>query len=279
MERRWALARGVGGGLRTAGVVLQAGGEAVVGRQVGALESLHARPRKRRAEVGVLAGALRDPAPALVTRNVQHRRVGPHEPRGGGLDGGGARGLLCQLRVPGGRLAHRDREDRAHSMPDVGAEDQGDAQAALLDGDLLQLEVDGDARAVVQTADRAFAQRRDGVVPATARAGVVVGARGAREDAQLAHLLLDRHLREQRLDACVTRRRGGLGAAPPQQQECHEKRRRQHHCCLWSREEPAAAKREFRAGRRGSAAAGGGGGGGGGGGATRGGFEFNPSIN
>src|SRR5262249_41943095 len=45
---------------------------------------------------------------------------------------------LVELWIPGGRHAQRDRGDRTQAVNDVEAEQQRDAEAALLDGNALQ---------------------------------------------------------------------------------------------------------------------------------------------
>ena len=53
------------------------------------------------------------------------------------LFGGDARRPLKQRGIPGTRLGQRDREHGSEAVNHIGPNDQGDAQARLLDGDAL----------------------------------------------------------------------------------------------------------------------------------------------
>ena len=124
-------------GCAVANVVFGAGGHAATTSEIAGLEAAHARTRQRRAQKDILAGALGDPAPARIARDIDHRRKDPVDPMRGCLFGGDARRALQQRRIPGTRLGQRDREHRSEAVNHIGADDQGDAQARLLDGDAL----------------------------------------------------------------------------------------------------------------------------------------------
>ncbi len=90
-------------------------------------------------------------------------------------------------------------------MDDVGGQDDRDAQAAFLGGDLLDAAAQLGAHAVEQRADLAFAHLLQHLV-GVAHVGFRVHVRGkradhVREDTQLADLFLDGHLGNEGFDA------------------------------------------------------------------------------
>ena len=117
-----------------------------------------------------------------------------------------ARRPLDRRRVPARRLAERDREDRLVAVDHVVAEDHRDLEPAVLDRELLHL-----ARGLgaVHVQHRADEPLPDLVVHrllrprARRRAGHVEGAAVLVE---LPDLLLERHLREERVDLLLGRR-------------------------------------------------------------------------
>ena len=90
-------------------------------------------------EIDVLAEALGNASPARVPRDVDHRGEGPVHAGTGRLSGCDPCAFLHQPGIPGRGLAQRQRHDGAEAVDDVAADQQRDAQAALLDGDALQL--------------------------------------------------------------------------------------------------------------------------------------------
>ena len=139
--------------------MLGGGGEAGEG---GALEAADLGLGEAGADVGVLAGALGDAAPARVAGDVEHRREGEVEAGGGGLFGGEAGGLLPERRVEGAGLGERDREDGAEAVDDVEAEEERDAEAGLLDGEALGVADRLAAPEVEEAADPAGADEARG---------------------------------------------------------------------------------------------------------------------
>ena len=152
------------------------------------------RHRHARAQVGILARAFDDAAPARIARDVDHRREGPVQAGGRGLLGGDARGALRALRRPASRHRQRHREDRAVAVDHVHGEQQRDAEPRFLDRDLLQPAERLGAGDVQIGADRAGAHALElGIV----EAGVQRLAAAARALHELAELFVQRHLPEQ----------------------------------------------------------------------------------
>ena len=200
--------------------MLGAGRDGVDGRQVLPLEPVHARGGRLGAEVRVLAGALHDPAPPRVPGDVHHRREGPVDAGRGRLRRGDAGRLLDRRHVPARRLAERDREHRPVAVDHVEPEDHRDLEPAVLDRQLLHLPRGlgpGDVE------DRADQPLTDLVVHDLLRAGA--GRRpghveGAAVLVELADLLLERHLREQRVDLLLGGRvHEALGPGPRNESE------------------------------------------------------------
>ena len=168
--------------------MLDAGHDAVGARRRRALVALDGGPRDARDEIGVLAEAFRGAAPARIARDVDHGREGHVQAVGGGFDRGHARGAFDGAHVPARSQAQADGEDGPVAVHDVIGEEQRDAQAALPGGILHHAVVDVDHR-VERAADAAG---RDLLGDLLARH---VGADA--DQAQLADLLVQRHLRHQ----------------------------------------------------------------------------------
>ena len=174
--------------------------------EVVALVALDLRRGDRRTEERVLAGALDDPAPARITADVDHRIEGPLDSVSGRLRGGHRLVVLHQRRVPAGRFAERDREHRLVAVDHVESEDQRNLQPGLQRRPLDRVDV-LDADEVQHRADLTILGLADQV---TRRAVGPI----RRRHLELAELLGDRHLRQQRADLAVDlslgEMRGGL---------------------------------------------------------------------
>jgi hypothetical protein len=90
---------------------------------------------------------------------------GPGHPARGRFDRGNPGRALDRGQVPARRLGKRDREDGAEAVNDVLAEEEGDAQAALLDRDPLEVAGLGGA---ADAEERADAARMSASLPARA---------------------------------------------------------------------------------------------------------------
>ena len=175
--------------------------------EVLALESPHPRGGHRRAEEGVLAGALHHPAPAGVASDIDHRREGPVDAVGRGFDGADPRGRFDGRRVEARRFGQGDREDGAPAVDHVIAEEQRDVQPRLFHGDPLH---PAGGRGAPEVEERSDAPVAHQAVASTRRPGTGLVPLGRRHD-QLADLLLQRHEREERVGDARTARRSGGG--------------------------------------------------------------------
>ncbi len=178
--------------------VLGAGRDAIGRGRIRPLEAAHHGRPQHGDVVRSLAGALGDPTPARIARDVDHRREGPVDAVLGGLGGGRRRRRLDQLGVEGGAEPERDGEDGPVPVDDVAAEDEWDPEPGLLDREALEVVPQLAAGGVEEGADRA---RADGVERGLVGV-LVVGALG-----ELADLLLERHPGEEGLDGGEPRSR------------------------------------------------------------------------
>ena len=162
---------------------------------VGALESLDARRRHDGVQVRILAGALGDPPPPRLVRDVDHRGIRLLEADGGRLARPVGRVVRGNLRVEAGAHAERNREDRPEAVDRVEGEEQRDLQPRLLDREPLELP---DSCRIGHAQDR----------PEPTAYGVV-GDQEIGQQLDLLQLLLERHLREQpvhpRVDGRIAR--------------------------------------------------------------------------
>src|SRR5512145_985909 len=133
---RVVVAPGLGGPV--ADVVFGTSGDAARSPEPLSLEAAHHRGTEGTREVRVLATALRDPAPARIPTDVDHRSEGPVVAVRRGLGGSHRRPLLDQLRVERRCESQRDRQHRPVAVDDVPTEDQRDPEARTLPRDLLQ---------------------------------------------------------------------------------------------------------------------------------------------
>jgi hypothetical protein len=121
-----------------AGEVLRAGHDPVGRAQAVTLEAAHLGGCDRRPEVRVLAGALDDPAPAGVTRDVDHRRERPADPGRPCLASGDGLALLDDAGIPGRGHGDRHRQDRAQAVDHIESEQDADSVPVALDRQPLQ---------------------------------------------------------------------------------------------------------------------------------------------
>ena len=145
-------------GCPVTGEVLRTCGNRAGRREVVALEALDHRSREFAREIRVFPGALRNAAPAWVAGNVDHRRKRPVDAGPRGLARGDACSLPHDLRVPCRGLAERYRHDGLETVNHVAADEQGNTEAAFLDGNALQFVYRVDVHLVDDRADPPFPQ-------------------------------------------------------------------------------------------------------------------------
>jgi hypothetical protein len=178
-----------------AGEMFGAGGDCTGPAEVRPLEAPQHRDAEDAGEVRILAETLRDAPPAWIPANVEHRRKGPvHAACCRFLRRHPAR-PHDQIGIPGRRLPEWDRHHRLEAMNDIAADQQGNAEATLLDGETLQLVDDPGVDLVQHAAHAARTQRLSQVVVDVAVASI--------GEAHLPELLLERHARQQRRRARV----------------------------------------------------------------------------
>ena len=166
----------------------------LVGRRVvGALRRLDARSGEDRAEVGILARALGDAAPARIVRDIDHRAVDLLDADRRRLAGGDGVVGGRDRRVEAARGPERHREDRPVAVDRVVCEQDRDVQARLLHGDVLQ-RVDLGGIGQAEDAADALLRHVGKDVPLCIR-DLAVG-----EQLELLQLVGQRHLAEQALD-------------------------------------------------------------------------------
>ena len=119
--------------------MLDAGRQARGVGQVVALEAPDHGGGEHPREQGILAQALGHPAPPGIPANVHHGGEGPVDAVGRGLEGGHPGPCPDQLRVPGGSLPERNREDGPEAVDHVAPHEERDPQPALFHGDALEL--------------------------------------------------------------------------------------------------------------------------------------------
>ena len=174
------------------GKVLGAGRDPSRGAHVRPLKAAHHGRAHARSQIGIFSAALRDPAPARIARDVDHRGEYPVDPRLAGLLRCGRRGALHESRIERSALPQRNRKDGLVSVNHVAAENERDLQAALLDGDPLKLISLLDALGIQKRADPALSDRVDRL-----------RRRRRLKDGKLAHLpclLRERHPRQEVVD-------------------------------------------------------------------------------
>ena len=102
------------------------------------MESFDLRGGHAGAEEGIFAGAFHDAAPAGIARDVDHGSEGPLDAGGAGFASGHGLSFFGNSGVPTGGEREGNGVDGAEAVDDVEAEEEGDVQAALLDGDVLE---------------------------------------------------------------------------------------------------------------------------------------------
>ena len=140
--------------------VLDASHDLVVGlelcRTVGALVATHHGPCNGGTQEGVFTAALADASPARVAADVDHRAERPADAVGAGFGGRDAGRLFHGVHVPRARQAQGDGEHRFVAVYDIHAEQQGDAQARVLDRQALHVAYAFDALQIEQAAHQAL---------------------------------------------------------------------------------------------------------------------------
>ncbi|GJD71320.1 hypothetical protein MMMDOFMJ_4276 [Methylobacterium gnaphalii] len=188
-----------------AGEVLQGGGDAAVAKtfDLGGGE-LAGQP-------GILAETLDHATPAQVAGDIGHRREGPVDADGETFPRRRRGRTPHEAGIEARRHADRQRQHGAVAVDDVEADQQGNAEPRG-----AGIGVDGGGEVLVREVD-------DGPHLAAPDAlGVEAGFE--RDEVELAGLLLQRHLAEQRLEALVER----LGSG--QRHGAHERSRRDDAC-------------------------------------------------
>ena len=152
--------------------------------------------RQCRTEVRVLPGALGDPPPPRVARDVHHRRKGPSDALARCLPGRIARRLRHQVLVPARGQAQGNRKERAEAVNHIEPKQDRHAQPRPLDR-LLLIGIrlaggDGVEDAAHPTLPDKFVAVLDDPLRA--------GERARRKLVQLADLFLKAHLPEQGVD-------------------------------------------------------------------------------
>ena len=186
------------------GEMLGTGEQRIVAAQVAPLEAANPRRRQQAGQIDILARALDHPAPALVARDIDHRREGEVQAGCRRLHRHDPRGLFHQQGIEAGSLPQRHGKDGLEPVNHVARQQQRDAQAAVLDRHFLRAAPAGNANAVEQAADPALAnlvRQALLVLDAGRRIGRVEGTEAVGEAGHLPGLLLQRHLRDQRIDA------------------------------------------------------------------------------
>jgi hypothetical protein len=107
------------------GIMLGAGHYCIQTTKAITLKTLYPCAGNLRAQVGVLAGAFHNPAPAWVAGNVNHRGKGPMHAARRSFGSGYPRRTPDSSYIPAGRFAKRDREGDAIAVDYVLPKKQG----------------------------------------------------------------------------------------------------------------------------------------------------------
>ena len=172
-------------------------GDAIRGREVSSLEAPRLGRRHLGSDPGVLARTLDDASPARVARDVEHRRKSHGDPILCRLLGRDARRLLPEVRGEQAGFRQRNRENRVVAVDDVEAHEQRDAKAGFLHREALDGAGFVRAPEIEQIPDPPGSNP---LVQIVKLAGA--GDHAGRSDhVELPDLLLDRHCRQQLIDA------------------------------------------------------------------------------
>ncbi len=144
--------------------MLGAGRDGPGAGQVLTLEPFDRRRCEHAGQVRVFAEALGDAPPAGIARDVDHRREGPVDPGGGGFQRRHPGAAPHQIGVEGRRQSQRNGQHRLEAVDDVAADQQRDAEPALLHRDALHLVDDVDVDLVEDRSDPAALDRLSEVV-------------------------------------------------------------------------------------------------------------------
>jgi hypothetical protein len=106
--------------------------------EIRALETLDHRRTETRTEVGVFTQRLRDPTPARVPGDIDHRSKGPVDTVGGSFGRTNRSAAAYELRIPARGLPEGNGEYGLEAVDDVPSDKQRDAKATFLDGKALQ---------------------------------------------------------------------------------------------------------------------------------------------
>ena len=177
--------------------MLGRGGKAVPRRKVSPWKPRVLAAAIWRCDPGVLAGALDDASPARIARHVEHRREGQGDAILRRLLGGDARRFLPKVGSEQAGFRQGDGKNRAVAMDDVEAHEQGDAEAGFLHRETLDRARLVGAPEVEQVADP---PGPNPLLQVAKLAGAGDHA-GRRDHVELPDLFLERHRREQCIDA------------------------------------------------------------------------------
>ena len=177
--------------------MLGRGRNAIPGREVSSLEAPRLGRRHLGSDPSVLARALDDASPARVARYVEHRRESQGDAVLRRLLGGDARRLLPKVRGELAGFRQRNRENRVVAVDDVETHEQGNAEAGFLHRETL------DGARLVRPPEIEQISDPPGSNPLVQIVKLAgAGDHAGRSDhVELPDLFLERHRREQRIDA------------------------------------------------------------------------------
>ena len=180
------------------------GQERLLRGQVVSLEAAHPGGGKACTQERVFTRAFRDPPPALVAGHVHHGRVRPLDTLAGCFQRHRTGVPFRELGLETGRLAQWNRKHGAHTVNDIGTEQQRNPQSALFDGDALHLAPCGGTDAVEERADVAranhFAHLRRRPCESVRVHVEREGPGRVGEAGQLSDFLLEGHAPDERFD-------------------------------------------------------------------------------
>ena len=172
-------------------------GDTVGRAEVVALEAARLCRGDLRCDPRILPRTLGNAPPTGVARHVEHGRESHCNAVHRGLLRGRARSSLPEYGIEQTRFRQRNRKNRAMAVDDVETQQQGNAEARFINGKALYGPHFACAPKVQQGADTSGADTLSHVVQ-RARAGDHLRRC---DHIELADLFLDRHRRQQRIDA------------------------------------------------------------------------------